>query len=219
MQACRLYTYDHCPYCVKARMIFGLKNQNFKHVVLLNDDEKTPISMIGVKMVPILQKENGEFMGESLDIIRYIDEKTAPQKMVWKEDEFLMNQLKEASFDCYSLAMPRWVQSKMEEFKTPSARQYFQNKKENMIGSFSEALEKTENFKKNISPVLRTLDQKLSGREWYLGDEVSVNDFHLFPFVRSLTIVKGFSLPQNLEKYAKNVSQKTGIPLSKEIAL
>ncbi|EPT9973233.1 glutaredoxin, partial [Escherichia coli] len=22
----KLYIYDHCPYCLKARMIFGLKN-------------------------------------------------------------------------------------------------------------------------------------------------------------------------------------------------
>ena len=215
----QLYTYDHCPYCVKARMIFGLKNISFEHIILLNDDEKTPISMIGAKMVPILKKENEEFIGESLDIIRYIDEKTPPQKVVWKEDEFLINQLERASSYCYFLAMPRWVQSEMEEFKTPSARHYFQKKKENMIGSFSKALDQTESFKKNISPVLEILDQKISGGQWYLGDKLSVNDFHLFPFLRSLTILKGFSLPENLDQYAEKISQKTGIPLSKGIAL
>ena len=51
----KLYIYDHCPYCVKARMIFGLKAFPFKLMCLLNDDEKTPISMIGVKMLPILK--------------------------------------------------------------------------------------------------------------------------------------------------------------------
>ena len=56
-----LFHYDHCPYCVKARMIFGLKNLSFEEKVLPNDDEKTPIEMIGQKMVPILKKENGSF--------------------------------------------------------------------------------------------------------------------------------------------------------------
>ncbi len=52
----KLYIYDHCPFCVKARMIFGLKNIPVELNVLQNDDEATPTRMIGQKMVPILQK-------------------------------------------------------------------------------------------------------------------------------------------------------------------
>ncbi len=44
-----LYVYDHCPYCVRAMMIFGLKNIPFKKHVLLNDDEETPIRLVGKK--------------------------------------------------------------------------------------------------------------------------------------------------------------------------
>ncbi len=35
----KLYIYDHCPFCVKARMIFGLKNIPVELNVLQNDDE------------------------------------------------------------------------------------------------------------------------------------------------------------------------------------
>ena len=217
MNRYQLHTYDHCPYCVKARMIFGLKDVDFDHTILLNDDEKTPISMIGQKMVPILKKEDGSFMGESLDIIKYIDDKKSPV-VAWKEDRFLLGQLEKVSFDSYSLAMPRWVRSPMEEFKTESARNYFQNKKENMIGSFEEALEKTETFKKDLMPTLESLNKKV-GDKWYLGEKISVNDFHLFPFLRGLTIVKGFLLPSRLKKYADRVSQETNIPLNDDIAL
>ena len=45
----KLYIYDHCPFCVKARMIFGLKNIPVELNVLLNDDEATPTRMIGQK--------------------------------------------------------------------------------------------------------------------------------------------------------------------------
>ncbi len=38
----KLYIYDHCPYCLKARMIFGLKNIPVELHVLLNDDAETP---------------------------------------------------------------------------------------------------------------------------------------------------------------------------------
>ena len=37
----KLFIYDHCPFCVKARMIFGLKRQPIRLVTLLNDDETT----------------------------------------------------------------------------------------------------------------------------------------------------------------------------------
>ena len=70
----KLYIYDHCPFCVRARMIFGLRGVAVEEVILQNDDEETPIKMIGAKQVPILQKDDGSFMGESLDIVRHIDE-------------------------------------------------------------------------------------------------------------------------------------------------
>ncbi len=219
MSAFRLYIYDHCPYCVKARMIFGLKNQALENITLLNDDEKTPISMIGQKMLPILQKEDGTFMPESLDIIKYIDHKFLPKQVVWEEDSFLMDQLNQARVDYYSLVMPRWVQSSMEEFKTESARNYFQNKKEQMIDSFSSALEQTEHFKKNISPILKSLTQQLSPNgKWYKGDHISLNDFHLFAFLRGLTIVKGVPFPIVLQKYMERTAQRTGVPLNTNIA-
>ena len=70
----KLYIYDHCPFCVRARMIFGLRGVEVENVILANDDEDTPIGMIGAKQVPILEKDDGTFMGESLDIVHYIDE-------------------------------------------------------------------------------------------------------------------------------------------------
>ena len=69
----KLYIYDHCPFCVRARMAAGLFGADVEEVVMANDDEATPIGMIGAKQVPILQKEDGSFMGESLDIVRYLD--------------------------------------------------------------------------------------------------------------------------------------------------
>ena len=53
----KLYIYDHCPFCVRARMAAGLFGADVEEVVLANDDEATPIGMIGAKQVPILQKK------------------------------------------------------------------------------------------------------------------------------------------------------------------
>ena len=211
----KLFIYDHCPYCVKARMIFGLKKVPFELVTLLNDDEKTPIEMIGKKMVPILEKEPGQFMPESMDIVQFIDKKFPPVIVSDEEDSSLLEILDQARTAYYSLVMPRWIYSSMEEFKTPSARQYFQNKKEEMTGPFSTALENTENFKREIKAVLQEIEKKMTKEnQWYLRDQISFNDFHLFAFLRSLTIVKNLSFPPLLERYTKDCSKKSQIPLS-----
>ena len=65
----KLYHYDHCPFCVRARMIIGLRGLNVEQIPLANDDEATPIGLVGKKMVPILIKDDGTAMGESLDIL------------------------------------------------------------------------------------------------------------------------------------------------------
>ena len=200
-------------------MIFGLKNQALENIILLNDDEKTPISMIGQKMVPILKKEDGKFMPESLDIIKYIDKKNSSPLVAWEEDSALIDRLYQVRMDYYSLTMPRWVQSSMKEFKTESARRYFQNKKESIIGSFSSALEQTERFKQNISKTLESLAKQIPpSYEWCKGSQVTLNDFHLFAFLRGLSIVKGLSFPEVLQKYAVRVAQKTKVPLNTNIA-
>ncbi len=41
----KLYIYDHCPFCVRARIIFGLRGVAGDEVVLANDDEATPIGI------------------------------------------------------------------------------------------------------------------------------------------------------------------------------
>ncbi len=216
----KLFIYDHCPYCVKARMIFGLKAQPVELVTLLNDDEKTPRSMIGQKMVPILEKEPGHFMPESMDIVKFMDEQNPPALVSESEDPALLNILDEANESYYGLTMPRWLNSGMEEFKTPSARKYFQNKKEAMIGPFDQALSNTPHFKKEMERVLSELEKKMPGKnQWYGGKRTSFNDFHLFPFLRGLTVVKGMVFPPLLDQYAKRVSEQTKVPLSSSIAL
>ena len=217
----KLYVYDHCPYCVKARMIFGLKGLSVQLVVLLNDDEKTPKSMIGVKMVPILEKKAGSFLPESLDIIRYIDKRTGKSVVSSrKEDVTLSSWLDEGSFLNYSLSMPRWAHSNMEEFKTASARKYFTKKKEKMIGSFASAFKDTEKLKVEMEDHLQELEKLLPKEtvSFYTG-ALTVNDFHLFAFLRSLTIVKDLSFPKKTALYMEKLSKKSQVPLNYDIAL
>ena len=222
----QLFVYDHCPYCVKARMIFGIRAIDFHMRVLLNDDIETPVKMIGKKMLPILELKSHKYMPESLDIIEYMDKNYPPPQEIHfslPDDVRLMSLLDEEKQAHYSLVMPRWVRSNLKEFQTEGARAYFQEKKEKMIGPFDQAMERTEEYKTIMEDTLSRIEntwtfQPEENKFWYVDGRLSLNDFHLFAFLRSLSIVKDLRWPTLLKDYAELASKKSGVNLHFDIA-
>jgi hypothetical protein len=49
-----LYVYDHCPFCVRVRFVFGVKNIKHNLYFMANDDVATPTDLVGKKISPIL---------------------------------------------------------------------------------------------------------------------------------------------------------------------
>ena len=213
-----LYHYDHCPYCVKARMIFGLKRVPFQLTALFYDDEDTPRSFIGAKMLPILKTEK-EYMPESLDIIRYIDNHFKTPLVNWEDDSQLSKWLEKCGDKHYFLAMPRWVKAPLAEFKTPASREYFQRKKEQHIGSFQEALNNTKSLIGEMEECLKELESLFSDTGKYWKPQLSVNDFHLFAYLRMLSIVKDISFPEKVAAYMETLSKESQVPLHHSTAL
>lgn len=216
-----LYHYDHCPYCAKARMIFGLKNVIVEEKILLNDDEKTPISMTGEKSLPILQKGDGSYMGESLDIITYIDKNFGDQKIVsFKSPRTEISDWLYSSRNyAYDLAMPRWVQMPLDEFGTQAAKDYFQAKKEkNNIGSFSMALELSAKFIDKAESELKYLENLMLPNGRFYSDPVHIDDFHIFAALRNLTTVKTLKWPPKLLNYLNKLSEDSKVNLFFDLA-
>lgn len=211
-----LYSYDHCPYCVKARMIFGLKQVPFELKTLLNDDEKTPISMVGKKMLPILQKDDGTYLPESLDIIDYIDhlpEFGEPIVNASHQSQELSDWLGFSRRYTYALAMPRWVNMGLEDFATPSATQYFIRKKQDSIGPFSANITLTKELILYAQGHLQKLEQIISSGPYFWGSELSIDDFHVFATLRCLTTTKGLQFPPKIEAYMSRMSEASGVDL------
>ena len=214
----KLYVYEHCPFCVKARMIFGLKLIPFEIVMLQNDDEPTPIKMVGQKVVPILQKEDGSYMPESMDIVHYIDQSQLPLTLTGTSNPDIMAWIQNISSYVNKLLMPRYVKVDLPEFVTPSARDYFQHKKEAYIGPFAEHFANSEVFIQRMNEDLLALDSLIVANNTH-HDELSTDDIHLFPILRSLSIVKGIVYPANVQAYRNKMSEITNIPLFDDIAI
>lgn len=136
----KLYIYDHCPYCLKARMIFGLKNIPVELHVLLNDDAETPTRMVGQKQVPILQKDDSRYMPESMDIVHYVDKLDGKPLLTGKRSPAIEEWLRKVNGYANKLLLPRFAKSAFDEFSTPAARKYFVDKKEASAGNFADLL-------------------------------------------------------------------------------
>lgn len=214
----KLYIYDHCPYCLKARMIFGLKNLPVELNVLLNDDEATPTRMIGQKMAPILQKDDSRYMAESLDIVKYVDQLDGELLLTGARKPAIEAWLRKVNEYTNRLLIPRFAKAPFDEFATPEARAYFTKKKEAAIGDFSEHLAHTPGLVKKISDDLRDLDKHIVQPNAVNG-ELSEDDIHLFPLLRNLTIVPGIVWPTRVADYRDNMAKQTQINLLSSIAI
>lgn len=165
----KLYIYDHCPFCARSRMIFGLKDVACEIITLPNDDEETPLSLIGKKMLPILVTESHDAIGESLDIVKYIDETYGTPVLTVSDDSAIEAWMEDATNVIFPLAIPRWASSDFEEFRQDAARQYFLQKKEAVFGPFTRLLDQTETMVTEINAKLEILDSLLVRQERVTG--------------------------------------------------
>lgn len=213
----KLFTYDHCPFCVKVRMIFGIKNIDYDLIILQHNDESTPISMIGRKMVPILEIEPGKYLSESLDIISYVDNSFGHQVITshpeQEEYSIIAKRLNKATM---KLAFPRWVSAPLKEFETEDARQYYIEKKEQLFGDFSELLERTNELLDEVHLQLKLIGSFIQ-HESAVHGKLTIDDFNLFSTLRSLSIVRGVSYPHEVEAYRQTISKITGVSLHDEL--
>lgn len=208
----KLYIYDHCPFCVRARLIAGLRGVVVEEVVLLNDDEDTPNRLIGAKQVPILEKPDGTHMGESLDIVRFIDEYAGQERLVETVRDEVQQWADKVNEYYGRLLMPRDIKLGLREFATQSAIDYFVAKKEKQIGSFAKHLDKTGVYLQQINSDLNELSALLPENAAYFnGSQVGMEDIVLFPMLRNLTMARGIEWPARLLDYVQQLSDLSGV--------
>lgn len=210
----KLYIYDHCPYCVRARMAAALKNISLETVILDNDDEDTPKNLIGKKAVPILITADGSPLPESLDIVRYLDrqdgrplfdETVRPEVQAWfdRTNGYLSH-----------LLHPRLVRLPLPEYRKQSAVDYFIRKKTESIGDFAQNLADTPTYLDRLHTDLAALlPLHLGGNRHFNAAGLSFEDILLFPLLRNMTCIKGLNMPEPLAAYTADMAGRCGIGL------
>jgi len=191
-------------------MIFGLKNLAFEKIVLLNDDESTPVGLIGKKAVPILIKENGEAMPESLDIVKYVDENYGEKLLNDDIRPEISEWMKTVGSYYNHLLLPRFVRL--------GAVYYLKKRKTESIGNFEENFTNSDKYIARLTLDLTVLDKLIVSANAANG-KLSLEDIMLFPMLRNLTCIKGLVLPPNVAKYTERMAELSQVELYSDRAV
>ena len=214
----KLYIYDHCPFCVRARMIFGLRGLPVELEVFANDDEAGPTALIGEKVVPILVKPDGTAMDESLDIVRFVDEYAGKERLDDTIRPEIQAWLDKVGKYANKLIAPRCVLIGLPEFASESARLYYTAKKTAVYGNFVENFKHSDTYLAQLHADLPEL-AALIHSEAHIGERLGYEDIITFPLLRNLTMVKGVNYPPEVRRYVEMMSEKSRVPLFDERAI
>lgn len=196
-----LYHYVHCPFCVRVRMTLNRLGIEFKSVVVPYDDETTPLTLTGKKMLPILVSDSGA-MNESLDIMALLDSKNS-LRLAETDIKSMEPLLSEVGSLVHSLAMPFWIWS--PEFNETS-RAYFQKKKEVKRGPFKDLIKNQASFIEQINPVIKKIEGKLS--PFFESDHFTVKDILIAAHLWGLYSVPEFQFSEKVHQYLQSVKSE-----------
>ncbi len=196
----KLYHYVHCPFCVRVRLALGFIKQEFDSIVVPYHDERTPINLTGIKMLPIMEFSDGA-INESLDIILKIDKHNQlKNEMYLNHKDEIEALLSKIGGDVHSLAMPYWIWT--PEFNNES-RKYFQSKKEIKRGPFSELVKNRNQFIENLNQTLKAIESKLE--PFYQSNELTILDIMIASHLWGLYIVPEFQFQTPIHNYLMRI--------------
>lgn len=204
----KLYIYNHCPFCCRARMIFGLKALPVEIEVVMEGDADTPIHLIGKKALPILRKADGTHMGESMDIVHHVDRQdgapilslaSTPDIQAWYDVAWPLG---------LKLFIPRFTLADFAELATPPAREAYRLREERAFGDLDALMAQTPTLIEEMDALLVDLEPLVRDR-----DGIDTDDILLYPLLRSLSIVRDLPFGPRALAYMARMEAVGGVPL------
>ena len=207
----KLYAFDHCPFCVRVRVIIGLKKLPIEIKYLLQDDEETPIRLTGSRLKPFLEYEPNKFMRESLDIVKYLDEFDGNSILSEPENEAISQWIEKYDRIYDRLATPFYYKMELPEFSTESARLQYKKIHEKRVDNFETLF--------NEAPELLTAGQAaLDELIPYINivrtsnKQYGYSDIRLYPVLRHISSIPNIKFPAIIYQYLTLMSAASGIP-------
>jgi glutaredoxin 2 len=204
----RLYLFEHCSLCFRVRMIAALKRLHLQETVVLDDDSETMIGLVGKRQIPILVKNDGAPMLESMDMVAYVDSigervLTGPERnavAIWAEKVLTM---------LPPLTQPRYPLLGLPEFASIAALDHYNLRKRKALGDFVELRASTRLHIAKLMPDLEELDGLIQS-PLAINGSLSLDDIRVLPLLRSAAVVKGLRFPGNVRDYFETMMSHIG---------
>jgi glutaredoxin 2 len=204
----RLYMFEHCSLCFRVRMTAALKRLHLQETVVLDDDSDTMIGLVGKRVIPILVKDCGQPMLESMDMVSYIDGigdriLTGPERVevaAWAD---------KVVSKTAPLTMPRYPLLGLPEFGTIAALDHYNLRKLKTYGDFVELRANTRRHIDALMPELEQLDRMVES-PLAINGKVSLDDIRVLPLLRSAAVVKGLRFPPKVRDYFESMMSQIG---------
>jgi glutaredoxin 2 len=204
----KLYMFEHCSLCFRVRMIAALKRLHLQETVVLDDDTDTMAGLVGKRVIPILVKDDGQPMLESMDMVSYVDGiggsvlsgAQRPEVALWAE---------QVVSKTAPLTMPRYLLLGLPEFGTIAALDHYTVRKRKIFGDFVELRANTRRYISELLPDLQALD-RLIETPTAINGKLSLDDIRVLPLLRSAAIVKGLRFPPKVREYFEAMMSRIG---------
>jgi glutaredoxin 2 len=201
--------FEHCSLCFRVRMTAALKRLHLQETVVLDDDSDTMIGLVGKRVIiPILVKDCGQPMLESMDMVSYVDSVgqpvlTGPERgeiAAWSDKVVVKTG---------PLTMPRYPLLGLPEFASVAALDHYNLRKRKTFGDFVELRANTRHYIKELMPDLEELDRLIEAPSAING-RLSRDDIRVLPLLRSAAVVKGLSFPHKVRAYFETMLGRVG---------
>jgi len=202
----KLYMFEHCSLCFRVRMTAALKGLHLQERVVLDDDTETLTKLVGKRVVPILVKDDGQPMLESMDMVKYIDSQRQPI-LVGPERPEISDWAERVTSKTGPLTMPRYPLLGLPEFATIAALDHYNLRKRKGFGDFVELRAKTRHYIAELTPDLDRLDKLIVSRDAVNGT-LSLDDIRVLPLLRSVAVVKGLRFPPRVREYFETMMDR-----------
>jgi glutaredoxin 2 len=204
----RLYMFEHCSLCFRVRMMAALKRLHLQETVVLDDDTDTMVELIGKRQIPILLKDDGRPMLESLEMVKYINSVGEPL-LTGAERPEIAGWAERTAEKTAPLTWPRYPLLGLPEFATVAALDHYIIRKRRALGDLSEHRAKTQEYLRELAPVLQQLDGLIQSSQAVNGT-LSLDDIRVLPLLRSAGVVKGVRFPRRVRDYFETMMSVIG---------
>src|ERR1700730_11976312 len=204
----KLYMFEHCSLCFRVRMTAALKKLHLQEVIVQDDDTHTMTELVGKRVIPILVKDCGQAMLESMDMVKYIDGKGDPM-LVGPERTEIASLADQIATKTAPLTWPRYPLLGLPEFSSIAALDHYNLRKRKTLGDFVELRAATRHHIAELMPDLEKLDGMIES-PIAINGKTSLDDVRVLPLLRSAAVVKGLQFPKKARDYFESMMDRIG---------